>query len=815
MIIRSDAVVKFFIDLSNKNAIKGISEVETKSDALAKKFNSAGKALTVGLTTPIVAFGTYAVKTASDFDSASSQIQSSLGLSTDSAKEFDQALRDIYNAGYGESYEDVANKISYVAQATGELDPSKVKELATNAMALEDTFGSDFNETIRGVSNLMTHFGISSEEAFDLFAKGSQVGLDYTSELGDNIAEYGGNFEQAGYSAEEYFQLLANGTKNGAYNLDKVNDSINEVKNRLGDGTIKENLSMFSKDTQTAFKNWEKGKGTMKDVINSIVNDISTCKNEQDQLTMAATAFGTMGEDANLKVVTSLTTVGDEFNNVKGAMDGVKEVKYDNLGSMLESLKRQFGDVALEAGNELMPAIENIVGGLQDLVTWFKNLDPETKTMIGNIAKVAAVVGPALIGFIKLVSTIKSFKDSIKTVKSFFNAFKDGKKVISMLKMGGVALAITAVAAAVLLVVKNWDKIKETVGNVWNSIKSFFSNIGKAISDTIASIGEWMSNLWTSITTTVSNIWNSIVSFFSTIGNAIASFFQTILSYLQWPIQFVTNMFLLIVAIIATFFETVYNLLSSWFNMIFSFLSTIAMWIYNNVLLPVYNFIVSVATTIYNAIVSFINTVISVFSTIASWIYNNVLLPIYNFFVSVFNTIWGVIQNVINNVKNAFTTAANFIKNAFTTVKNTVVSIFNAIANTVKKIFNTIVNVIKSPINGLISLFNNVIKGLNKIKVPDWVPGVGGKGINIPLIPKLATGTNYVASEGLAYLHKGEAVVPKKYNPAIGGYGNYSQPVYVNVVADMDVNKFGKAFVRDIKTFSGGTKNSYNYGGGK
>ena len=104
---------------------------------------------------------------------------------------------------------------------------------------------------------------------------------------------------------------------------------------------------------------------------------------------------------------------------------------------------------------------------------------------------------------------------------------------------------------------------------------------------------------------------------------------------------------------------------------------------------------------------------------------------------------------------------------------------------------------------------------MNKIKVPDWVPGVGGKGINIPLIPKLATGTNYVAGEGLAYLHEGEAVVPKKYNPAIGGYGNYNQPVYVNVVADMDVNKFGKAFVRDIKTFSGGTKNSYNYGGGK
>ena len=37
-----------------------------------------------------------------------------------------------------------------------------------------------------------------------------------------------------------------------------------------------------------------------------------------------------------------------------------------------------------------------------------------------------------------------------------------------------------------------------------------------------------------------------------------------------------------------------------------------------------------------------------------------------------------------------------------------------------------------------------------------------------------------VAQEGLAYLHQGEAVVPKKYNPAIGnGVGN-SQPIIIN-----------------------------------
>ena len=782
MIIRADAVVKFFIDLSNKDAIKGISEVETKSDALAKKFNSAGKALTVGLTTPIVAFGTYAVKTASDFDSASSQIQSSLGLSTDSAKEFDQALRDIYNAGYGESYEDVANKISYVAQATGELDPSKVKELATNAMALEDTFGSDFNETIRGVSNLMTHFGISSEEAFDLFAKGSQVGLDYTSELGDNIAEYGGNFEQAGYSAEEYFQLLANGTKNGAYNLDKVNDSINEVKNRLGDGTIKENLSMFSKDTQTAFKNWEKGKGTMKDVINSIVGDISKCKNEQKQLTMAQTAFGTMGEDANLKVVTSLTTVGDEFNNVKGAMEGVKEVKYDNLGSMLESLKRQLGDVALEAGNELMPAIESIIGGIQNLVTWFKNLDPNTKAMIGNIVKIAAVVGPALILFSKLVGTVKDVADAFKIVGS---KISKAKGLITGFG-GAVKAGLTTLGSFVKTLgtaALNFGKLAVQAAL---STAKFIAQKAAMLASTIATNAMAVAQAALNLVMSMNPITLIIIAIVALI--AIIVLLWTKCEWFRDGVMAIINAIWSVIQTVATFigniFQTVFNVVSGVFNAIWSVVQT------------VFNFI-------WTIVQNYVNFWITVWSTIFN-VVSTVLTTIWNTIQSVFNFIWGIISGVINSIISAFRNVANIVKSVFTSVKNAISSLFKGV-----------VNIIKAPINGLIGLINGVIKGLNKIKLPDWVPAIGGKGINIPLIPKLATGTNYVAGEGLAYLHEGEAVVPKKYNPAIGGYGNYSQPVYVNVVADMDVNKFGKAFVRDIKTFSGGTKNSYNYGGGK
>lgn len=192
--------------------------------------------------------------------------------------------------------------------------------------------------------------------------------------------------------------------------------------------------------------------------------------------------------------------------------------------------------------------------------------------------------------------------------------------------------------------------------------------------------------------------------------------------------------------------------------------------------------VMTIITTIWNAIQSAMDFIISIFTT-------------------VFNFIWGIISGVINSIISAFQKVANVVKSVFTSVKNAISSLFSGVAN-----------ILKAPINGLITLVNKVIKGLNKIKMPDWVPAIGGKGINIPLIPKLATGTNYIAREGLAYLHEGEAVVPKKYNPALGGN---TGATYVTVVADMDVNKFGKAFVNNVKTFSGGAKNSYNYGGAR
>lgn len=226
-------------------------------------------------------------------------------------------------------------------------------------------------------------------------------------------------------------------------------------------------------------------------------------------------------------------------------------------------------------------------------------------------------------------------------------------------------------------------------------------------------------------------------------------------------------------------------------------------------------------------VMTVINAIWGAIQSVGSFIMG-VFQNVFNFVSGIFTNLWNVIQTVVNTIVSIFSTAWNTIKSVATTVWNGILGLFSAggkiftgVVEGIAGVFKTIVNALIRGINKIISIPFNTINGiLNFIRNIDILGVAPFKGLwkqnplPVPQIPTLNVGTNYIAREGLAYLHEGEAVVPKKYNPAIGGYGNNYQP-NITIIADMDVNKFGKAFVRDIKTFSGGAKNAYNYGGGK
>jgi phage-related minor tail protein len=110
---------------------------------------------------------------------------------------------------------------------------------------------------------------------------------------------------------------------------------------------------------------------------------------------------------------------------------------------------------------------------------------------------------------------------------------------------------------------------------------------------------------------------------------------------------------------------------------------------------------------------------------------------------------------------------------------------------------NVVMNFYKSIFNGIASLWNNSIGKLS-FSVPDWVPGLGGKGFDVPNIPMLADG-GIVRSPTLALIgEKGpEAVVP--LNRAGGFGGGYTINITGGLATSADI---GRAVVNSIKAMN-------------
>ena len=141
------------------------------------------------------------------------------------------------------------------------------------------------------------------------------------------------------------------------------------------------------------------------------------------------------------------------------------------------------------------------------------------------------------------------------------------------------------------------------------------------------------------------------------------------------------------------------------------------------------------------------------------------LAPVFAYIGSlisgVMGTVLGVISDVIGGIIKIFKGIIEFITGVFT---GNWKKAWKGVRDIFSGIISGLAGIFKAPINLIIDGINAFTRGLNKIKIPDWVPGVGGKGFNIAKIPKLSVGTNYVPEDQVAMIHKGEAVIPKKFN---------------------------------------------------
>ena len=700
--------------------------------------------------------GDKAVSAYAETENAVTKVNAYFGETGAAAEASAEIVKDVYGAGMGDSIESVADAVIMVKKNLGELSDTDLTNLTQQALTLDELYGIDMNETLRGVNALMKQYGMTAQEAMDYIVKGTQNGLDKTNELGDNLSEYSGKFAQAGYSASEYFQLLQNGLQGGAYNLDKVNDAINEVTTRLADGTIGDSIDLYSQKTQGLFLAWQNGEATQKQVIDSIVADIANCTSEQQALNMAAEAFGTMAEDGNLKFITSLTSVGETYDSVAGSAQNL----FDQTGTPIQEMEANtrklqqalvpLGEKIVELANVVLPPLVAIITAVSEVF----GMLPEP------VQNFVVILGALLVAFTALVPIIAALAVSF------------GALNISLLPIIGIIAAVAAAIAVIIAVVKNWGAITQWFGQLWETVSAklmelwdkvvvFFTETIPAATqkfvDFFSAIPQWWSNLWSQISAFFVNIWNNIKNTASQIWNAIKQTAVNVANGLKQGVQ------------------NVFSALSQFISQIWNTLKQTASNIWNGIKTTVVNIATGLKDAAVNAFKNLVSGIRSALSGLTSVIQNGFS---------------GAVSFITSLPGKALQWGKDFIQGLINGIKSMVQSVIDTVSSIASKIASFLH--FSAPDEGPLSDYEkwmpDFMKGLacgierNRKLVENAVKDVAS---DMVITPKVnASGYGYtdglMAGGSMADMISGiSSAISEALNGFAGQQGNIVIPVYV------------------------------------
>lgn len=462
------------------------------------------------------------------------------------------------------------------------------------------------------------------------------------------------------------------------------------------------------------------------------------------------------------KLKTAGSGILSYFGNVKGAMGGVGSaignIFSGNrvigavtgfMGGVKQSIVSGFLGIAGKASGALTGAGTKMLGlMLKPFSLIGGKLGPIgnlAKTALGPLGGIAGKILPVVGVITTIITVIQLVKNHLEEIRGFIQR-----------TFGDEALAV-------------FDKIVSVITNVGDTIKNVFSdgNIGAArdkIQELFGDKGAAVFDTFVNVLGTVKNAVSEVVGFITTyvvpvaeqvlqvivtqVIPGIVSFIQAAAPTIMQIIQSIADFIGAIIPVIGSFIAGLMPIISEIITFISTYVLPIISELFSFICSTVLPAISAAIQAILPVVTNVLQTLLPAIQTALTTIWN-IVSPIIQGILAaiqfVMPTIQSIVQSGVQAISGVISGIATVLNGIITFITGVFSGNWRQAWEGIKQIFSGIWQGIKSVctgvINGIISAVNTVIRGLNKVKVPDWVPGVGGKGINISEIPMLAKGS--------------------------------------------------------------------------
>lgn len=767
---------------------KEMQKAEKFMKSAGKQITDIGKTLTVGITTPLLGLGTISVKTAADFQESMSKVSAISGATGDDLARLTDMAKHM-GATTKFSASESAEAFQYMAMAGWKTED--MLSGISGIMNLAAASGEDLALVSDIVTDALTAFGLSASDS----ARFADVLAAASSNANTNVAMMGETFKYVapvagslGYSAED--TAVAIGLMgNAGIKASQAGTSLRQILLGLQGG-----VELATKSTDSWVIEVENADGSMRN-LNDVVVDLREAFADMTDAQKASNAeaiAGKVGMSGLLAIVNAsegdFNKLTGAINNSNGVAQSMAETMQDNLNGKLTQLKSALEGVAISFGEVLTPMLMKVVESITNVVQKFANLDEGTRKLILNIGAIAASIGPLLLVIGKLITTGSKIASWGKGVAAAMKGVMAGTKGI-----GTVMTAVFGPGGVVLLVIAGIASLVAGFIYLWNTnedFKNFFINTWNAIVEFMTPILEYLKTVivqcWIDVTTMLQPYIEAIKTFIVEAWNFILTTIVPILN----------NIWSAIVTAWQYVWETLQPILSQ----------------LKETISAAWDFILAVISKVLDNIATKVTAGFEIVKGIFS-VATAIIKSIWDNFGDI---IVAKIKNVWDTVAGVFRGASQVLQGIFQTLTALLTGnwsqCWEGIKNIVSGVWNSITSFVKGGVNSIISAINVFIRGINKIKVPDWVPGVGGKGFSISEIPMLAKGTDYFQG-GLAIVgEQGPELVSMPRGAQVTPNGKTMDILNNSSNRNMELKLFvdGREFARALAPYSGEESASFN-----